>query len=135
MPRSAPSLGRVALFAVSAHALMRLRFDLLAALLERARVSLAPDAEELDRVEGVVERVLARRLPLVRHTCLTRSVTRYYFLRRAGADVELVFGLGKVGGSYEGHCWVMRDGEPYREQMDPRPIFTPVYAIPRHGRG
>jgi hypothetical protein len=29
----------------------------------------------------------------------------------------------------------VRDGEPYREQTDPRPIFTPVYAVPRDGRG
>jgi hypothetical protein len=131
--RSGPSLGRVELFAVSAHGLVHLRFEALAALLERARGASPLDLAELERVSRLVERALAHQLPFVRHTCLTRSVTRYYFLSRAGADVQLVFGLGEVDGRYEGHCWVVRDGEPYLEQTDQLATFTPIHAIPRDG--
>ena len=58
-------------------------------------------------------------------------MTLFYFLRRAGADVELVFGMGKHGDDYAGHCWLVKDGEPFLEQKDPRQKFATMYAIPR----
>jgi hypothetical protein len=78
-----------------------------------------------------VDRILAAGRPVVRPGCLTRGLTHYYFLRRAGADVELAFGVGKVDGSIEGHCWLVRDGEPYLERKDPRDHFVQTYVVPR----
>jgi len=128
-----PSLVRVATFALFARVLVRLRFAHLAGFLERQPAPTAEDAAELARVSALVERVLAPRIPLLHQTCLTRGVTRYRFLRRAGANVQLVFGLAELDGRYQGHCWVVRDGEPYLERPDPRSIFTAVYAIPADG--
>ena len=111
---------------------MRLPFRLLAGWLDRLSRRDLRDGASVERTSQRVERVLARLQPVTRHQCYVRGVIRYYFLRRAGADVRLVFGLGAVAGAYEGHCWVERAGEPYREPRDPRPIFTPVYAVPSH---
>lgn len=73
--------------------------------------------------------------PLVRSGCLTRGVTLYWFLRRAGLEVELRFGLDPddAGDLTDGHCWLTLDGEPYLEPRDPRPRFTEVYRLPLLG--
>jgi hypothetical protein len=68
--------------------------------------------------------------PLVRRGCLTRGVTLYYFLSRAGVDVELVFGVGMREDGADGHCWLVRQGEPFLETEDPRPLFSELYRIP-----
>jgi hypothetical protein len=77
-----------------------------------------------------VDAILAAGHPLVRPGCLTRGVTLYYFMRRAGVDVGLQFGMGKPVREIEGHCWLVRGSEPYLERRDPRPIFAPTYRIP-----
>lgn len=77
-----------------------------------------------------IERVLERSEPLLRHTCLTRSLTRYYFLRRAGADVRIIFGVGQVNGRQEGHCWVLVDGALYGDDPNVVARFLPMWKIP-----
>jgi Transglutaminase-like superfamily len=53
---------------------------------------------------------IARGKPLVRPGCLALGLTRYYFFRRAGMDVSLHFGMGRIGKEKEfvGHCWLTR---------------------------
>lgn len=119
--------------ALATRLLSRLPFGRLSALLQRVDGAPAADASSIELVAERVERALARDVRFAPHTCLTRSLTRYWFLRRAGADVRLVFGMGGVDGSFEGHSWVERDGEPYRESTDPRAHFLPMYTIPRDG--
>jgi hypothetical protein len=80
-----------------------------------------------------VDRVLAVSHPLVRTGCLTRGLTHFYFLRRAGVDVRLSYGLGEIDGRMQGHCWLVRDGEPFLEHPDPREIYAETYSIPRAG--
>jgi hypothetical protein len=85
-----------------------------------------------DRIQKIAEYVgYAQRLgrPLVRPGCLTRELTLYYFLRRAGLDVELCFGMGYVSNEFAGHCWLVKDGEPFMEAKDPRSLFTEVYRF------
>ena len=82
--------------------------------------------------------------PLVRPGCLTRGITGYYILRRAGLDVALCFGVGLVPGTeVAGHCWLVLDGEPVLETAEPRPVFTELVRLssagsrartPRHER-
>ena len=67
--------------------------------------------------------------PLVRPGCLTRGVTRYYFFRRDGMDVSLCFGMGKFDEEFVGHCWLVKDGVPFMEPRDPRPLYTEMYRI------
>jgi hypothetical protein len=66
----------------------------------------------------------------VRTGCLTRGITLFWFLRRAGVDVELTFGVDPVALDGEGHCWLTLDGEPFLEKVDPRARFTETYRLP-----
>src|SRR4051794_33698398 len=100
---------------------------MLVRLLERVD-SQADTAPPLDAVQSRVERGLGISGRAMRHTCFTRGLTRFYFLRRAGADVELVFGMRSNG---EGHCWIRLDGALYREPSASEELFTPTYSIPR----
>jgi Transglutaminase-like superfamily len=68
--------------------------------------------------------------PVLRRTCLTRGITRYYALRRAGVDLALVFGLGQAtSAKVDGHCWLVKGGEPFLEAQDPRALFTEMYRF------
>jgi hypothetical protein len=78
----------------------------------------------------IVDGWLARSRPFVRPGCVTRGITLYRFLRRAGARVSLRFGVGTVNGAIEGHCWIVYGGEPLCERRDPREVFTETWAIP-----
>ena len=72
--------------------LTRLPLPRLAAVLEpRGRNRRIPRTT-VERVVRAVDAGLARGKPVVRPGCLTRAVTRYWFLRRAGFDAVLVFG-------------------------------------------
>jgi hypothetical protein len=134
-PRRPPSAAaillafRIAALAACVPLLMRLPLDRLGRLLEprRARPQAAP--AEVERLVGRVEHVLAAGRPLLRPGCLTRGVTLYWFLRRAGVPVDLVFGMGTPADGFEGHCWLVRDAEPWLERTDPRPVFVESYRI------
>jgi hypothetical protein len=91
---------------------------------------------------GPVIEVLGRRVdqvirwgrPLVRPGCLTRGITGYYILRRAGFDVALCFGMGSVRDlGATGHCWLVLDGEPVLEAVDPRVTFTEMARLSARG--
>jgi hypothetical protein len=121
---------RIIAVAALAPALLRLPLTRVEELLEPRRVRPGSRAD-VHRVAEHVDRILAARPPLVRQGCLTRGLTMYYFLRRAGADVRLVFGIGRPAGALDGHCWIVLDDEPYRERRDPRAVFAETYRIPR----
>jgi hypothetical protein len=87
-------------------------------------------AAELSEFAESVDRALQRAPRVVRRGCLTRGITLYYFLRRAGADVSLAFGMSTNGEPFVGHCWLVEAGEPFLERKDPRETFTEVYRIP-----
>ena len=72
--------------------------------------------------------------PLVRPGCITRGITGYYLLRRAGLDVALCFGMGSVSdANVTGHCWLVLDGEPVLEPVDPRRTYTEVVRLSSRG--
>lgn len=117
---------RAALLAVSAPLLVRLAPATLARVIERLARPRGRRADVAVAVERGLE-LAARVVPL---TCLTRAITRYVFLRRAGQDVTLRFGIGRQGEAYAGHSWVELDGEPYAESRDPRPEFLEMIRVP-----
>ena len=127
-PRELALFAQVCAFAALVPLLMRLPLPRLATLLTRTpRRARALDVERLDRLVAIAPR-LGR--PLVRYGCLTRGVTLFWFLRRAGVDVELRFGLDPGDGAADGHCWLALDGEPFLEKVDPRPRFAELYRLP-----
>ena len=107
-----------------------LRFDLpkVRRWLE-PRKAYRTDLEKADKINDYVEAAIQFGRPLVRDVCLTRGLSRYYFLRRAGIEVTLHFGVGQINNGYAGHCWLVKDGEPFLEKEDPRPLFRPVYTM------
>jgi hypothetical protein len=48
-------------------------------------------------------------------------------------DVALCFGMGRLDKEFIGHCWLVRDGEPFLEAEDPRPRYTEMYRVSREG--
>ena len=129
-PREAARMVHVAVVAALVPLIVRLPLPRQEALLmPRRRPSYDP--LKVDWLAVNVDRVLARSHPVVRTGCLTRGLTHFYFLRRAGVDVDLRYGLGEIDGRIEGHCWLVRDGEPFLEREDPRGRYTETYSIPR----
>lgn len=124
-------LARLGAFATAVPVLMRLPLPRVAALLThppRRRAPSATEVERLDRLVSLAPRVAG---PLVRPGCLTRGVTLFWFLRRAGLNVELRFGLDPdEREAVDGHCWLALDGEPFLERRDPRPRFAELYRLP-----
>ena len=120
---------RVFAFAVCVPLITRLPLARQEAILEPRRLRARARAREA-WLAANVDWILVRGAPLVRPGCLTRGLTHYFFLRRAGADVALQYGIGTVDGRTEGHCWLVRDGVPYLEAKDPREHFVETYRVP-----
>ena len=124
-------VARVFAVAAAVPFLVRLGPSRLAWLMERVPVARVPDPAAADRVRDALDRVIRSGRPFVRPGCLTRGLTLYLFLRRAGIDVALSFGIGRPDARFAGHCWLVRDGEPFLERRDPRGVFAEMYSIPR----
>ena len=97
------------------------------------------DPAEVDRLVRRVDLLIRLGWPVVRRGCLVRGITRYRFLREAGVDVTLCFGIGRLPGqeSFTGHCWLEMDGRALAEPREPRPIYTETYRVsprPRRDR-
>jgi Transglutaminase-like superfamily len=124
---------RIFAFAAAVPYLLRLKLSRVARALEPGKDPSAVDENRVRKITAHVERAIRRGKPLVRPGCLTRGLTRYYFLRRSGMDVALCFGMGRLGNEFVGHCWLVKDGEPYLEprDQDPRSRYTEMYRISR----
>jgi hypothetical protein len=119
---------QVLFFAAAVPFLLRLKLSRVETLLE-PRVSPPANGDRVEQIAEYVEMAIREGSPVVRPGCLTRGVTRYYFFRRNGMDVSLSFGLGRVKGDVVGHCWLVKDGMPFMETQDPRPLYAEMYRI------
>jgi len=126
---------RIFAFAAMVPYLLRLKLPRVGGVLESDRnpVPVPVPEDSVRKITAYVETVIRRGKPLVRRGCLTRGLTRYYFLRRAGMDVTLCFGMGRLDKKYIGHCWLVKDGEPFLEVEDPRARYLEMYRISRAG--
>jgi Transglutaminase-like superfamily len=130
-PSDALLVAQVLVIAALVPVLMRFPLKRVEDLLEPRGAVPEPEGARERHVLALVSLVLDLGRPVLRPTCLARGITRYYALRRAGADVALAFGLGHGPGyGVNGHCWLVRDGEPLLETRDPRAFFTEMYRIP-----
>ena len=104
--------------------LARLPPERLARTLEprRATAAISPSAP------AAVERALGITGRMIRHTCYTRGITRYFLLRRSGYPVSLRFGIDPAH-KRDGHCWIVLNGSPYLETDDPAERFAAVWTI------
>jgi hypothetical protein len=130
-PAELAQLIRIGAFAATVPALMRLPLPRVAVLVTQPPRRRSPEGAEIERLDRLI--ALAPRIgaPMVKAGCLTRGVTLFWFVRRAGLDVELHFGLDPSGQDQtDGHCWLTLDGEPFLEKQDPRPRFADLYRWP-----
>jgi hypothetical protein len=129
-PTDALLVAQVFVVAALIPVLMRFPLKRIEDLLEPGGALPEPDAARECHVLELVNLVLDFGRPVLRPTCLTRGITRYYALRRAGADVALAFGLRqRSGGQVDGHCWLVKGGKPFLEAQDPRGLFTETYRM------
>ena len=119
---------QVLFFAAAVPFLLRLKISRVRALLE-PRIPSSANRDRVAQITEYVEMAIRKGRPLVRPGCLTRGVTRYYFFRRDGMDVSLCFGMSQVKEEFVGHCWLVKDGVPFLEARDPRPLYTEMYRI------
>lgn len=133
-PRNALLFVRISVFAALVPLLTRLPPPRLDELLAPRRAYDTLDHHSAQRIVRFVDLVLARGRPIIRPSCVTRGLTLYYFLRRGEADLALCFGVAKLKGKLAGHCWLIRDGEPFLEPQDPRAWFTEMYRFPLRRR-
>jgi transglutaminase superfamily protein len=119
---------RSLLVASASPLLARLPPERLARTLEPRRTSAR---SQVSAAPATVERALAITSRLIRHTCYTRGITRYFVLSRSGFAVSLVFGIDPISEPPDGHCWIVLNGEPYLELNEPSERFTSVWSIGR----
>ena len=132
-PADVVLLARVICISMTVPLLMRLPLPRLAAVLSiatRVGRSRGLSGREPERMAACVAAAQRSLAPVVRSGCLTRGVTLYWLLRRAGVPVELCFGVGRPGAELAGHCWLTRNGRPYLEPADAPACFDALYRIP-----
>jgi Transglutaminase-like superfamily len=120
---------RIALFAACVPWLVRLPVRRLEARVNPPFPPPFADAVQAERIIRLTQLICRVARALIDHPCQVRGLTLYYFLRRAGVNVSLVFGIGRVDAEYAGHCWLVKDGEPFLEIRDPREYFTAMYTF------
>ena len=132
--RNALLFVRISIFAALVPLLTRLAPPRLDDLLASRRAGGKLDPDLAWRIVRYVDLVLALGRPIVRPSCITRGLTLYYFLGRGGTELALCFGVASLEGNVAGHCWLVRDGEPFLEPQDPRGQFTEMYRFPLRSR-
>ena len=121
---------RVVTFAAAVPLLMRLPIDRLARWIDPSgHRKPAPPPCDVFALVARIDQLLLRGRPYVKSGCVTRGVTLYRFLRHAGADVSLRFGIGKMNDKIAAHCWIVHEGEPLAEREDPRAVFTEMWTL------
>lgn len=126
---------RIFFFAAAVPVILRLKLPRIETLLEPRKERPTTDSLRVEKIVHYVDAVLRLGRPLVRRGCLTRGLTLYYFLRGAGLTVKLCFGMGKPGDTFAGHCWLVKDGNPFLEARDPRCVFNVIYGFSQERAG
>lgn len=117
-------------FAAAVPALVLLKPERLESLLAAKRTGSKAKPDRVRKISSYVDGVIQVASPLVHRGCLTRTLTLYYFLNRAGLNVTVCFGISQVKGEFLGHCWLEKSGQPFLESKDPRPLFKQIYGFP-----
>jgi hypothetical protein len=133
-PLDLPLILRILAYAVAVPALTRTNltsWERFAGGGRVARPGVESGAEQ--KTIDYVDAVLVAFRPMVHPGCLVRGLTLYHFLRKAGVDVSLRFGVGQVDGSFKGHCWLVKDGTPYLEPERPDLAYIETFNLPIAG--
>lgn len=108
---------------------LRLPIRKLHALLRLSKINKVKNDDCINRITTLMKTLLQRQRPFFSTYCLTKGITLYYFLRRAGLDVKLCFGVGHKEENIFAHCWLEQNGFPYLEKGDPQKLYTEMYRF------
>ncbi len=97
----------------------------LIAFLQRTSNKGKPTGDE-QRVTSDIEHMvrLAARYRMTGATCLTRSMTLWWLLRRQGVEGEIQFGVRRDGAEILAHAWIEIEGEVINDRPDIRQVFA-----------
>jgi hypothetical protein len=127
--------GRIFVFAAATPRLMRLKLPRLEPWLTPQCVAPPVDEARVQQIIAYTDGAMQLGKPLIQVKCLTRGLTLYYFLSRAGLAVSLCFGVETDKERFAAHCWLVKEGAPFAEPQDPYASYTPVYTLPRRAGG
>lgn len=65
--------------------------------------------------------------------CLERGLIAFRYLSQAGASPTLVVAVGRPGGSFAGHAWVVVDGSAVGERESALAAYAPVFVFASDG--
>lgn len=85
----------------------------------------AIDPDKIVRLTGLV----VERAPLIRKTCLIRSLVLYRLLRTGGVPVQIHLGVQQAGSRLAGHSWLTYEGRPFSEPPAEQ-AFSEIYVYP-----
>lgn len=128
-------MSRMALAYLAVSALARLLpLPKAFAILSPGLSSRVGDERSTDAIVNALDTLLTARVPFIRPQCWRRAVVLHRFLRGAGVDTVIVFGVRTDGGrTVEAHAWVERCGRPFAEAADTS-SYQRVFEFPGGGR-
>jgi hypothetical protein len=98
-----------------------------------------PEGQPVESIRLLADAVAACHLLSPLGICLRRSLIRYFFLRRAGLPVTIIFGArlkqNHEGGGLGGHAWLTLNGRPYYERSADYEGFVTMYVYPKPVEG
>lgn len=66
----------------------------------------------------------------VKRPCLFRSLALFSYYRRKGVPLRIAYGIRNNGGVLEGHSWLLLNGAPFLERVDPDDTYSSLYIYP-----
>lgn len=85
-------------------------------------------AREQAAVTSRLVQAAACRMPF-RATCLVRSTTLWYLLRRQGIDSVIRIGVNREEGEFHAHAWVEIDGMVLNDRVDIHRHYVPFDQV------
>ena len=122
-------LGRIVALAFALPVLLRfVRLPALMRVWTPARTRRQARAVDAEQAERLTDLVLAR-LPLIRNTCLIRSLVLYRLLRTGGTPARIHVGVRRAGSQLTGHSWLTYQGWRLSGSLENDP-FSEIYSYP-----
>lgn len=91
---------------------------------------------DVARLTELIRRLLQLHRAMFRPNCVKQSLLLFHFLRGAGRDTQIHFGVAKTGEKgLHGHAWVSVDDRPIAETADPLERFKVICSFPEKPGG
>lgn len=85
------------------------------------------------RIEKVARWIYGPSALSAPRNCLERSLLLYRLLSKHHDDAQIVTGVRRGEGQWQGHAWVLVDGRPFGEPAANVEDFTPLFIVGPNG--